>query len=556
LSDALVILDHMQGAGCLATVAVGLKVGAGIDLAEEEIERLVGMRAQGTTGEVLAEEVREWLVEAAGILDYPLYFHTSCAVALATERVEALGTWRDPIRCARCEPCVCPAKQRSRCDKAYSAGCGMPSAKELSVVSMRYGLPDMSLRWSPAESAVELDNPVSQYTFNRLVHALPYRLIGRRVQPEEAWLGDFARAHKSSLNWGSEEARDLLVPGLGNFGDKVIAAIERLRGITGFVTTLHKLDDLRPLAFARYYHVRRVAWVARWLLRDREVQDAKLSLDKVRQLAWGHDLNRWPFAHNSERDLFDQARDVARYFMESGIRAEFAAADCAAGEVAEPPSGNALLSDLSGVISKDPKRLSGEGRLVLLADMIAGFIEDPLLAITGLDLSPRLIPEPVRELLVLPCDEEWFVGKLLALNMVLYEKRDFKAYVRSFDALFRQQVREFVRKHSLRGRDPFAESWFWELRRVLKEEFLKQVLFPYNNEKIAHGTRLKEELIVPLLGVLGDHAVVTLTTIDEAGVIGLARSAGIIDAGSEHRYLPDLDYMAAREPENSFRSTF
>jgi hypothetical protein len=79
------------------------------------------------------------------------------------------------------------------------------------------------------------------------------------------------------------------------------------------------------------------------------------------------------------------------------------------------------------------------------------------------------------------------------------------------------------------------------------------VLFPYNNEKIAHGSMLTDELVKPLLGVLGDRADHTLTEIDETGLLDLAVRHGIIDDGMQSRYYPDLDYIANVEPENSFR---
>jgi hypothetical protein len=65
-----------------------------------------------------------------------------------------------------------------------------------------------------------------------------------------------------SEDCGQWDPDELLAPGPDMVGGGMYQAIRRLYGITGFVTTLHSRSDRRPLAFARYFHVRRVAWVA------------------------------------------------------------------------------------------------------------------------------------------------------------------------------------------------------------------------------------------------------------------------------------------------------
>jgi hypothetical protein len=114
-------------------------------------------------------------------------------------------------------------------------------------------------------------------------------------------------------------------------------------------------------------------------------------------------------------------------------------------------------------------------------------------------------------------------------------------------------VRQFASKHGIGEADPLEEEWFGELRSLLKDGFLRRVLFPYNNEKVAHGSLLTEELVKPLLGVLGEQQDSILTEIDETGLLELAVRHGIIDDGTQSRYFPDLDYIARAEPENSFR---
>jgi hypothetical protein len=564
LPRALEILGQLQEAGCLATVAIGLKVGSGIELSSDDLAELLGdRRLTGLAStEIFPDSARRYVLQAADALEYPVYFHTSCAVALATGTAEALGTWREPVRQTLCLPCRCPSDQRSRCDGVRSRQ-SAPSPAELSGLCTPYGMPGGSLSWSPVDSAIRLGQPVSQYTYNRLVHALPYRVIGGiverdlawpgTVEADETWRGPFAGGTKlsSNLDRGNPE----VVPGFESsvFGPAMYAAVERLKAITGFVTTLHKASDPRPLAFARYYHVRRVVWATEWLHSRRVSGSEQLDISVVRWLAWAHDLNRWPFAHNSEKGFFDQAGDASRYVVAAGLQFP-------------PPHPSdrtdraereaRLLSDLEGVISKDLATLSPEGRLVLLADIISGFVEDPLLAVTGLDLSPRLIPDLVRETLAFPLNDEDFLTELKALNLLLYHARDVPNFMRSFDVIFKGAVQAFADQYHLGETDPLTENWFGELRNALKVNFLRKVLFPYNNEKVSHGSVLKAELVQPLLAILGDEAAAALTRINEVEMLDLAEAHGIIAAESRERYLPELDYMETHEPENSFRTTF
>jgi hypothetical protein len=546
-------LRQIRDAGCLATVTVGLKVGPGVSLTDAQLLELLGEESKAVPGssEVFPEDVRGYLLTAARELTYPVYFHTSCALALATGHPEALGTWREPVRSTRCEPCECPSAQRSRCDLARNRATA-PSTAEASGLGPRFELPVGSLRWSDSESAFRLEKPVRQYTFNLIVHALPYRVVGESVEADEAWLGPFAEDRALSDDCGQWDPDELLLPGPDSVGMEMHQALGRLRGITGFVTTLHTPSDPRPLAFARYFHVQRVVRVAEWLWSCRDSAGVAPDRTAVLWLAWAHDLNRWPFAHNSERGFFDQARDVARYVFTSRInfpRNHFSQPDD------EILWKSGVLQDLKGIISKRIHGLSAAGRLVLLADIIAGFIEDPLLAITGLDLSPLLIPEAVREALALQLDDTAFCDQLGALNRLLYHQHDVREFVLGFDSIFRRCVRRFARKYGLDQTDPLEEKWFGDLRGLLKENFLRQVLFPYNNEKVAHGSLLHNELVQPLLSVLGEHPENILTEIDEGRMVELALEHGIIESRAQCRYFPDLDYIARDEPENSFRRT-
>jgi hypothetical protein len=312
-------------------------------------------------------------------------------------------------------------------------------------------------------------------------------------------------------------------------------AVQRLRKITGFLTTLHSPNDRRPLFFSRYYHVRRVSWTAHWLMKQRI--NARHIVDKQRAnwLVWAHDLNRWPFAHNSEKNEkrpFNQAADIPRYFSKHGITAS--------------PD---LLAELSGILDEQAQRLSVEGRIVLLADMVSGFLEDPLMAIIGLDLRPEIVPQDIAEVLLLPIENPAFQDRLLRLNKRLHIERDGGAAVAQFDALFQECVTRFLIAYQLRENDDLGTNWFEELHKLVKDRFLRPQLFPYNNEKVGHGSLINEKLIIPL----EDQFIEMLTEWDEPEFIEFAVEKGMITTEDLPCFLPDLDYISREEPEKSFR---
>jgi len=312
-------------------------------------------------------------------------------------------------------------------------------------------------------------------------------------------------------------------------------AIQRLRRITGFLTTLHSQSDRRPLFFSRYYHVRRVSWTAHWLAKQRIAARHIVDQQRVNWLVWAHDLNRWPFAHNSERNEkrpFNQAADIPEYFLKCGITAS--------------PD---LFAELSGILDKQAQRLSTEGRIVLLADIASGFLEDPLLAIIGLDLRPEIVPQDIAEALHLPIKSRAFQHRLLGLNKRLHIERDGETEVAEFDTLFQECVTRFLIAYQLHENDGLGTDWFEDLRKLIKEHFLRSQLYPYNNEKVARGSLIREKLIIPL----EDQFIEMLTQWDEPEFIEFATEKGMITAEDIPCFLPDLNYISCKEPEKSFR---
>ncbi|MFE4969522.1 hypothetical protein [Streptomyces sp. NPDC056660] len=311
--------------------------------------------------------------------------------------------------------------------------------------------------------------------------------------------------------------------------DGLMLPVSRLRHITGFITTYGEEADPRVSVFARIWHVQRVAFVARRL------HDRLESLDRSRieRLVWWHDLNRWPFAHNSERGNFDQAENVREYFSSL------------------PGCTERDMLDLYGIHKKDPTTLTQEAQIVLVADLLAGIVEDPVMAVAGLNVHPRFIPREVEGLLGFSlCKDPWRV-KCADLAAELHggphpSPEGFQVRLRT---LFAELVEEILNTHW--RKDPAATmATFIDIAGAVRNSFISPVIFPLNNEKVCHASWLRHEVIPWYLENIYD-ARRRLLVIDErtfvADVIGIPGSP----YASDH-FRPDLGYVSREEPAMAF----
>lgn len=187
LDSALRQLSVMQAAGSLASVAIGLKVGdTGDPLAMGTLMQGASCAAGG--GEHIAAALINRALKASDLLNYPVYRNTSCAVALALARAEALGTWRTPVRSVRCEPCWCPPEQRARCDRARLQD-STPSRGALADIARGLGVDPKCLRWSSADATIFIDAEVRQEDHARMLHTFGFRLQPRQTRRTLAWRG-------------------------------------------------------------------------------------------------------------------------------------------------------------------------------------------------------------------------------------------------------------------------------------------------------------------------------------------------------------------------------
>ncbi|GAB3897634.1 hypothetical protein [Microbispora bryophytorum] len=304
--------------------------------------------------------------------------------------------------------------------------------------------------------------------------------------------------------------------------------VSRLRHITGFVTTFGEDSDPRIGVFARIWHVARVASVARFLAEESNGVDPA----RVGRLAWIHDLNRWPFAHNSERGNFDQSLNVADYFTRLDVPRQD-------------------ISDLEGIHRKDLYSLTPEGRVVLFADALTGIVEDLLMAVTGLNVHPRLIPAEVDALLGFSLKQDPWLSRCHALADCFHRSLspDVEYFQEAMGDLFEQLITMFVSRHKVHDVE-HDYPVVYNIAYTVKETFTRRVIFPINNERVCHSSWLRESVFPWYFRTAGGD-VGHLLEIDEPQFVqAVTTMPGSPFTPDE--FIPDIDIVKREIPQLAF----
>ena len=306
---------------------------------------------------------------------------------------------------------------------------------------------------------------------------------------------------------------------------QVRKALKRLKGVTGFATTLCREGDPRACVFSRYDHIMRMLWINRYLCR--EIGADPRQSEEVILL---HDLNRWPFAQNAEKGCFNQDDNAGEYLpaLVPGISRE-------------------LVEDVVHLHHKQPSRMRPDSRYAYIADVTAGMIEDPLLLITGLNTDPGIIPERFADLLGLDFSPRG-IEELKSICRTLNRERDVEGFSQSFQALFENRCRALLRRYMADGG---IQEWEQAIHRdagVVKREFLRPIVFPINNERVCHGGWIKSRLIRRLVEDMGfGPASRCLLLADEEELLAVVREKGYMAEEELVNVYADLDYTSRAE---------
>jgi hypothetical protein len=270
-----------------------------------------------------------------------------------------------------------------------------------------------------------------------------------------------------------------------------------------------------------------MTWVARRLAERQPGVD----VDRVVRLCLHHDLNRWPFAHNTEVGRFDQAGNI-RVFAKSLVDARLSDED---------------FADLEGVHHKRIDELSPEGRVVLGADAITGAVEDPLLLVTGLNVRPDYIPDPVSRVLGFTLRAEPWRSRARRLAKEFHGTGapDPLVFRAGFARLFRDLMGQVLEREDRPER-------LLDVASSVKAHFIRPRVFPLNNELVCRSSWLRGEVMPRYLARYGD---IDLVLIDEDDfvrrAVRLPATSGGAAAGAAD-FRPRIDAVRERQPDLCF----
>lgn len=187
---ALECVRAFKDAGALASVAIGLKGGHFLSHETLQNQKLLGGPGKKlpVSGELFPTHVEQWVLDAGRELDYPVYRHTSCAIALAMQKREALGTWRTQYRTIKCLPSSCPSAQRARCD-SFRMTNQIPSEQDFVIVQKDLGIKRELISWNAQNEYILVEGEVDQSTLTITSHKVGFGIIPKKLNQNRAWVG-------------------------------------------------------------------------------------------------------------------------------------------------------------------------------------------------------------------------------------------------------------------------------------------------------------------------------------------------------------------------------
>jgi hypothetical protein len=187
---ALETVRQLKFSGYRCSVAIGLSVGPGI-AQQELIETGLLEQTAEVSGEIWDDKVWADINSAAVAVGYPVYRSTSCAIALATGKAEALGVWDDRRGAAQyCRPCNCPKTQRSLCQ---SKSLLLEDLEEpLAWIASQIGGDTSRFQVLPGRR-IRVSGEIRQSLVSLALNKYQIELLPQSISADRAWLGRFGR---------------------------------------------------------------------------------------------------------------------------------------------------------------------------------------------------------------------------------------------------------------------------------------------------------------------------------------------------------------------------
>ncbi|MFD9407955.1 hypothetical protein ACFWBN_13205 [Streptomyces sp. NPDC059989] len=193
LADYHTVVHRLRDAGVRASVVAGMRLGPGVPSDDPRVLAHLPSCAEAKPDQREVFDRAGWkeLLAAAKAAGYPVYRHSSCALALVRSAREQLGTWRTDVFTDRCIPCSCPAPQRARCGKRRMAEADDTDAADDFCGRLAAFL-DVSrdaVSFDAKTGCIEIFADVSDLEYNTILHAASGRYLPvlKSVGFERAW---------------------------------------------------------------------------------------------------------------------------------------------------------------------------------------------------------------------------------------------------------------------------------------------------------------------------------------------------------------------------------
>ncbi|GGV68008.1 hypothetical protein GCM10010277_76980 [Streptomyces longisporoflavus] len=205
------VIEALRTSGMRCSVLSGLRLGPGVPQDDPRLRTHLAATMRATEGMTEVFDRERWvqLVHFGRKAEYPLYRHSSCALALVHSAREQLGTWNPAVFADRCIPCSCPARQRQLCaGSTPQTGGLLNDPAELQARTARFlRIGHRRLLVDEAQKQLHVDAAVSEFDYNTMLHALRgrYVVVARSIVWRRAWESGWpaaARRHAKD-GWGT-----------------------------------------------------------------------------------------------------------------------------------------------------------------------------------------------------------------------------------------------------------------------------------------------------------------------------------------------------------------
>ncbi len=137
---------------------------------------------------IFEADLRQAVVDVAHELNYPVYFHASCAVAFWRGEAEYSGTFRKRHAPSKCLPATCPPTQRAHC-AGLAARWPAPAPEVLARLAAQVGLPIEAVSFEAETDIIHVRGSLTQAQQTFLSHATSFPVRGEAVIPTMEWVG-------------------------------------------------------------------------------------------------------------------------------------------------------------------------------------------------------------------------------------------------------------------------------------------------------------------------------------------------------------------------------